>query len=167
MKLFKQLFASLEGESVQYMVAGGVALNLYGIERATADLDLIVNLERENLSRFVRVVEQLGLKPRVPVKLQDFIEPGNRKKWIEEKGMVVFSLFDPQNPFFVVDVFVTLPFAFDEVYGRRQELKLEDTVIHVVPIQELIAMKEESARSQDRADIFYLRKILEGWENGG
>jgi len=29
------------------MVAGGIAVNLYGIERATADIDIIVNLEKK------------------------------------------------------------------------------------------------------------------------
>jgi len=149
------------------MGARGVAVNLYGIERATADVDLIVKLERENLSRFVRITEKLGLKPRVPFKLRDFIEPENRDKWIQEKGMVVFSLFDEHNPFFVVDVFVDIPFDFDIVYKRREELKLEDTVVQVVLIEELIAMKEDSNRSQDKADIFYLRKILEDWKNDG
>ena len=149
------------------MVAGGVAVNLYGIERATADVDLVVKLARDNLSRFIRDIEKLGLKPRAPVKLRDFIEPGNREKWIKEKGMVVFSLIDTQNPFFVVDVFVTIPFNFDQVYDRREELKLEETVVHVVPIENLIAMKEESNRSQDKSDIFYLKKILEDWANDG
>jgi len=142
------------------MVAGGVAVNLYGIERATADVDLVVKLERENLSRFVRIIEKLGLKPRAPVKLRDFIEPENWDKWIQEKGMVVFSLFDEHNPFFVVDVFVNMPFDFDRVYKRREELKLEDTFVPVVPIEELIAMKEDSNRAQDKADIFYRRKSL-------
>ena len=39
------------------MVAGGVAVNLYGIERATAVIDLIVNMDKENVSKFVRTVE--------------------------------------------------------------------------------------------------------------
>ena len=31
------------------MVAGGIAVNLYGIERATADIDIVLKLEEKNL----------------------------------------------------------------------------------------------------------------------
>jgi hypothetical protein len=42
---FIALFDALNKNHVQYLVAGGVAVNLYGIERATADIDLVVYLE--------------------------------------------------------------------------------------------------------------------------
>ena len=139
------------------MVAGGIAVNLYGIERATADIDIIVNLEKKNLSQFIRVAKKLGLKPKVPVTLDDFTDSEKRKSWIEDKGMLVFSLYDTKNPFFLIDIFVEVPFDFDEVYKQRKKIKFEDTIIPVVPIKTLIEMKEKSGRPQDRADVFYLK----------
>ena len=44
-------------------------------------------------------------------------------------------------------------------------MKLEDTEIPVVPIKELIRMKERSNRPQDQADVFYLKKIRDEWKN--
>ena len=41
---FLDLFSSLNSNEVQYLVAGGWAVNLYGVERATGDLDLVVFL---------------------------------------------------------------------------------------------------------------------------
>ena len=49
MKLFENLFSSLNKESVKYLVAGGIAVNLYGIERATADIDIVLKLAQKNL----------------------------------------------------------------------------------------------------------------------
>lgn len=40
MRIFKKLFSQLNANHVRYLVAGGVAVNLYGIERATADIDI-------------------------------------------------------------------------------------------------------------------------------
>lgn len=148
-----------------YMVAGGIAVNLYGIERATADIDIILKLDEDNLLKFIEVAKKLGLKPKVPVKIEDFISPGKRKEWIINKGMTVFSLYDPKNPFFLLDIFVEIPFDFDEVYKQRKKIKFEETIIPVVPMKELIEMKEKSDRPQDRADVFYLKKILEGWKD--
>ena len=165
MELFKEFFSSLNQAFVRYMVAGGIAVNLYGIERATADLDLVLKLENENLLRFTGVAETLGLRPKIPVRLSDFIDPKKRELWIKEKGMKVFSLYDPKNSFFLIDIFTEIPFDFDEVYRQRNRIRLENIVIPVVPIKKLITMKEESDRPQDRADVFYLKKILNGWKD--
>jgi hypothetical protein len=165
MELFKKLFAFLNRGSVKYMVAGGIAVNLYGIERSTADIDIVLKLEKANVLRFIKLAKRLGLKPKVPVKLDDFVDPGKRDSWISEKGMTVFSLYDPKTPFFLIDIFVESPFDFDEVYRRRKKIRSEDTVIPVVPINELILMKEKSNRPQDRADVFYLRKIIKEWSD--
>jgi hypothetical protein len=147
------------------MVAGGIAVNLYGIERATADVDIIIKLVDTNLRNFVKAVKKLGLKPKIPVRLDDFLDAGKRKEWEKEKGMMVFSLYDVKNPFFLLDIFVEEPFDFDAVYKQRKIIKLEDAGIPVVPIEELIRMKEKSNRPQDQADIFYLKKIVGDWED--
>jgi hypothetical protein len=165
MELFKDLFSSLNQASIKYMVAGGIAVNLYGIERATADVDIVLELEKGNLSKFIRVAKKLGLKPKIPVKLEDFIDPEKRKSWRMDKGMMVFSLYDPKNPFFLIDIFTEIPFDFDEVYRQRNRISFENIVIPVVPIKKLIAMKEESDRPQDRADVFYLKKIMLRWKD--
>jgi hypothetical protein len=163
MDLFKTLFSSLNQGSIKYMVAGGIAVNLYGIERATADVDIVLQLAKRNLLKFIEVAEKLGLKPKIPVKLGDFIDPEKRKSWSMDKGMLVFSLYDPKNPFFLIDIFTEVPFDFDAVYKQRKKIKFENIFIPVVPIRELIAMKEKSGRPQDRADVFYLKKIMHEW----
>ena len=165
MELFRKLFASLNRGSVKYMIAGGVAVNLYGIERSTADIDIVLKLEKTNVLKFVKLAKRLGLKPKVPVKLDDFPDPEKRDSWISEKGMTVFGLYDPKTPFFLIDIFVESPFDFDEVYRRRKKIRSENEVIPIVPIQELILMKEKSNRPQDRADVFHLRKIMKDWKD--
>ena len=164
MQLFKNLFSSLNKESVKYMVAGGIAVNLYGIERATADIDIILKLDKKNLLKFVKVAKKLGLKPKLPLALDDFIDAERRKGWIVDKDMVVYSLYDAKNPFFLLDIFVEEPFDFDEVYEKRKKIEFENTIIPLVPIKVLIAMKEKSDRPQDKADTFYLKKIIEDWQ---
>lgn len=46
MRIFKKLFPQLEANHVRYLVAGGVAVNLYGIERSTADIEYIVQRQK-------------------------------------------------------------------------------------------------------------------------
>ena len=79
--------------------------------------------------------------------------------------MVVYSLYDAKNPFFLLDIFVEEPFNFDEVYEKRKKIEFENTIIPLVPIKVLIAMKEKSDRAQDKADVFYLKKIAKDWKH--
>ncbi|OGP73030.1 MAG: hypothetical protein A2V86_07075 [Deltaproteobacteria bacterium RBG_16_49_23] len=121
MELFRSLFFSLNKAAIKYLVAGGIAVNLYGIERATGDVDIVLQLEKRNLSKFIEVAQKLALKPKIPVKLEDFMDPEKRKSWRMDKGMMVFSLYDPKNPFFLIDIFTEIPFNFDKVYKKRKK----------------------------------------------
>ncbi|MBI5197746.1 MAG: nucleotidyl transferase AbiEii/AbiGii toxin family protein [Nitrospirae bacterium] len=162
---FLKLFSTLNRKKIRYLVAGGVAVNLYGIERATGDIDLVVHLEQSNLEKLVEVMKELGFKPKVPVKLEDFVRDEKREEWIREKEMKVFSVYDPRNPYFLLDIFVEEPFDFNKVYKERKKIKAGNLTIPVVPIKRLIEMKESVGRPQDIADVYYLKKIEREWEN--
>lgn len=44
------------------------------------------------------MMTDLGFRPRVPINATDFADEAKRKAWIEEKGMMVFTFINPQNP---------------------------------------------------------------------
>lgn len=164
MELFKNLFASLNQASVKYLVVGGVAVNLYGIQRATADLDIVLKLDDRNVKQFIRVAKRLGLRPKMPINIEDFADPQKREEWLHLKNMQVFSLYDEKKPFFLLDVFVEEPFNFDLAYGSKESFYLEDAEIPVVAISHLIEMKKGSGRPQDLADIYHLGRLLDEWQ---
>jgi hypothetical protein len=166
MNIFKDIFEELNQGGVKYMVAGGIAVNLYGIERATADLDIVVLLESENLVRFISIAQKLGLKPKIPVKLEDLFDHNKRTVWISNKGMRAFSLFDPKNPFFLIDILIQFNFDFDDIYSRKETVHFENTAIPLVPLGTLIEMKKGTGRPQDEADVFYLTQIREMMNSG-
>lgn len=139
---------------------GGIAVNLYGIQRATADMDLVIKMDRENISKFISFSKKAGLKPKNPVKLEDFANEQKRRAWQEDKGMIVFSLYDSRNSYFLIDVFLEEPFDFDKVYKKRKIVKFDKIPVNLVSIDELIKMKEKTKRPQDIADIHYLKKYL-------
>jgi hypothetical protein len=47
--LYEALFRGLHGAQVRYLIVGAVAVNLHGVPRMTADLDLMVELTDRNL----------------------------------------------------------------------------------------------------------------------
>ena len=46
---YLDLFRTLQEAGVRYVVVGGLALNLHGIERSTMDIDLAIALDDDNL----------------------------------------------------------------------------------------------------------------------
>jgi len=87
--------------------------------RLTVDLDIMLDLSRENVMKFLSVMEGLGYKPKVPVNAEDFADPETRKGWMEEKNMRVFSFINLEKPAHIIDVFVENPMDFEEAYGQK------------------------------------------------
>lgn len=58
----KALFESLNNKSVRYLLCGGLAVNLYGIPRMTADIDLIIDWDEKNVELFEDVLKENRFK---------------------------------------------------------------------------------------------------------
>jgi len=150
---YENVFRILEKNKIRYAVAGGVALVLHGVVRFTADLDLIVDLEPENLRRFVQAMTELGYRPRVPVKAEDFLDQAARNQWKQEKGMEVFSFVDPGQPITLIDVFIEEKIPFGEVMKDLVRITAKGITIPVVSLPHLKKLKKAAGRPQDLADI--------------
>ena len=156
---FERVFAALEARGVRYLVVGGVAVVLHGHPRFTADLDLVLALDPQNLASAIAALEGLGLRPRAPVWLADFANAEARQAWVSEKGMVVLSLWSPELPGTEVDLFASEPFPFAAAYSRALRADLGTTTVTVAGIDDLIALKRAAGRPQDLEDVSALLAI--------
>jgi len=156
---YEDLFKELNKCHVNYMVVGGVALVLHGLVRLTADLDLMVYLEKKNLLTFIQLMDKLGYKPKVPVKATSLIDPETRKMWMDEKNMKVFAFYHPKDPIALIDVFINEPIDYMKAKKNSIKIKSGNVAIPVISIDDLIKLKELSGRAQDIADISGLEEI--------
>jgi len=160
MALFEPLFKSLNDARVRYVVVGGLAVVLHGHARMTVDVDLVVDLDERQALKAIDALVKMGLQPRIPVDPKGFADRAIREGWVRDRGMQVFSMFDPSNPLRSVDLFVTHPVPFEELWARSVRFTLEHTSIHVASIPDLIHLKRLAGRMQDLADIEQLEAIL-------
>lgn len=159
--IYEELFREFELKGVRYLVVGGVAVNLYGYVRLTMDLDIMVDLSRENLSKIIDVMEKFGYTPRVPVSPHEFISTEKRDEWIKDKGAVVFTFINLQTPFKHLDIFLSNPINFEKAYLRRETINVLDIKIDIASLDDLIEMKKLAGRERDMEDIHHLEKIKE------
>lgn len=157
----EDVLAALGAAQVRYLVVGGVAVVLHGQLRTTADLDLVVQLNADNVERAVTALEGLGYRPRAPVPAKSLADPAIRKSWVEDKGLTVFSMWSSKRPTLEVDIFVEEPFDFDGAYQRGVRVLLDGTEAMVVSLEDLLSLKEQAGRPQDIADVEALRSIAQ------
>jgi predicted nucleotidyltransferase len=162
---FEKAFKALNDANLKYVVIGGVAVNLHGFSRATADLDIVISLCDAEISKFIKAVIEIGLAPRVPVKIEDFADASQRKEWVEQKNMKVFSVYHPNNPMEHIDVMIDSILEFEEIYGNRIEMQAGPITIPVASITDLIKLKQDAGRDRDLMDIKALRRIQKIKEN--
>lgn len=156
---YEDVFKALNKHNVRYVVVGGTAVNLHGVPRFTADLDIIIDLEENNVSRFAEAFKGIGFKPKIPVNLGDFASKENREKWINEKGAVVFSLHNMPRFDRTVDVFIKNPIKYVELDEAKLSLNVSGIEVPIVSIDHLIQLKKMANRKQDVSDIEALEKV--------
>jgi hypothetical protein len=150
---------SLNEAGVRYLVVGGVAVNAYGYERMTKDLDLVFALDRENVVCGLRALMKIGYNIRIPVTPEQFADPVLREQWRREKNMVVLQLWSETHLRTPIDVFVYEPFDFDREMAVAWRETVFGCVVPIVSYDTLLAMKQAAGRPQDLVDIEKLRKL--------
>ena len=160
MSLFEPLFDALNAAGVRYVIVGGVATVLHGHARLTADIDLVIDLAPDEARKAVETLTRLGFRARAPVEPLAFADAAIRRDWVEQKGMRVFSLWDPSNPMLEVDLFAEHPIDFEELWERAEVVKLTHVAVRIASIRDLIRVKRLAGRPQDLADIEALELIL-------
>jgi predicted nucleotidyltransferase len=159
MPFYAQVLETLSEAGVRYVVVGGVAVVMHGYLRMTQDIDIVVDLKRENALRAVDTLTAMGLRPFVPVDAREFADPAKRREWIDERNMKVFSMRDWKDPFLSVDLFVQEPVPFDELAARATEVAVGASKVLVAAIGDLIVMKRDAGRPRDLEDIEKLEEI--------
>jgi len=157
------ILATLNDAGVDYVIVGGLAVILHGYLRATADIDLVVGLAPDNCRRALKALAGIGFRPRLPVSIEDFADARTRAEWIEQRNMLVFQLWDPENPVRSLDLFVRDPIPFDQLFGEATEKDIDGIVVRIASIEHLVQMKQAAGRPRDLEDV---AKLLELRDQG-
>lgn len=150
---YLDLFRALQDSDVRYVVVGGLALNLHGVERATMDIDLAISLDEANLGRAVTALSGLDLIPAIPADWSDVVRPGQLDRWHDEKRMLALSLRKREGIAPSVDILTRPPVPFDQLFTNRIVKDIAGLRVCLASIDDLIALKRAAGRKIDLSDI--------------
>ncbi len=158
---YKAIFKELNELGIDYLVIGGLAVNLFGVPRLTYDIDLMIRLEKNNIKKLIVRLTEWGYKPKIPGDPMDFADESKRNVWVNEKGMKAFNFFSEDSPVGEIDIVIDSPIPYETLKERAVVILLQEVRIPVVSIHDLIELKIHSGRKQDLSDVEYLKLIME------
>lgn len=158
----REIIIQLADAKVDFVIGGGVACVLQGVERFTLDLDVAVNLATANLEKFIAVMTSQRLVPRVPVHPESLLDPSFRKLIVEEKNALVFTFIDLNDPRRQVDMFLRDDLSYAVLAEHCDIIELDGRNVAIASVGKLLEIKEsiDPPRDKDQLDIAALKRIL-------
>lgn len=154
------LIKELSEASVKYVVCGGVACVLQGVERTTYDLDIAVELNENNLKKVIKVAKKYKLIPRIPEPVENLLDENKRNEWIEKKNALVYTFVSERGPL-QMDIFLWYPKSLKELFKNADIINVKNLKVLVASIDDLIysKMQIKPLRDKDRIDIKELERL--------
>lgn len=145
-------------QKVKYVLVGGIAVNLLGSLRNTADMDILVEMSDNNLAKVVGILKKKGYHVKQPVDPMGLAEKETRNDWIKNKHMKAFNFYK-EDELKEVDIIIETPVSYEKAKRNISHIKSGNLAIPVISIDNLIKMKKNTGRMVDKLDIEQLKKI--------
>ncbi len=149
-----ELVEALRNARVRFAVAGGYAVALHGATRGTIDVDLVLALDRKQMRAAEKALLSLGLVSRLPVTADQVFD--FREEYIANRNLIAWNFYHPNDPGKLVDILIT----HDLRKLKTTQVRVGRSVIPILDIPSLIAVKKVANRPQDVADIRALERLL-------
>jgi hypothetical protein len=145
-----RVIASLNEAGVDYVVVGGVALNLHGLVRATEDLDVFVRPDPANVERLRDALKRVWDDPSIDeITAEDLC------------GDYPAVRYGPPEGELYLDILTRLGEATQFTDLEVEEKDVEGLVVRVATPRSLYRMKRGTVRAIDRADADALRAAFD------
>jgi hypothetical protein len=137
---FREFLQLLNSHGVRYLLVGGYAVGYYGYPRATADMDIWVATDAENVSNVIAALAEFGFTG---------IEPE-----LFEKEKQVLRMGVP--PLRIELLTGVSGIDFEACYPARTSAHLGEVEISLISLEDLKTNKVASGRYKDLNDLEHL-----------
>ena len=134
----KDVFESFQRHEVRYVVIGGIAAVLYGVPRATFDLDILVEATPENTRRLLDALLDAGMGTATLTNVDEILSNE-------------ITIFKDRIR---IDVQTSTPgLRFQDAWKRRKTMKYQGHSFYVISREDLISSKLAVGRDVDLEDV--------------
>ncbi len=138
-KDLREFIELLNSHDVRYLIVGGYAVAYYGHPRMTGDIDIFVDVSRENAAKMEAVLAAFGFASLGPSS-NDFLDPG-----------VIVQLGNPPNR---IDLITSISgVSFATAWEQRVCDQVEGLTLVFVGKADLLVNKAAAGRPKDLADL--------------
>jgi predicted nucleotidyltransferase len=143
---YKEMLECLSGERVRFLLVGAYALAVHGYPRATKDIDFFVRASPENASNLIKALTRFGA-PVSGISEADFAAEG-----------IVFQIGNSPRR---IDILTRISGVdFETAYAKKKTVSVDGLDVPVISVEDLIANKRATGRTQDLADVEKLESLL-------
>jgi predicted nucleotidyltransferase len=139
-KLIEKIAKEFEKHKIDYMIIGGQAVLIYGEPRLTKDIDITIGANIDKYWDILNIVQSLNLK----------ILPKEPYKFV--KDTMVLPLLDEKTGFRIDLIFSSSEYE-KEALKRVNKIKIGNTYVNYVSVEDLIIYKIISGRERDLEDL--------------
>jgi hypothetical protein len=134
----KGVFSSFQKHNVHYVVIGGIAAILYGVPRATFDLDVLIEASPENADKLLKALVEANLGTATLVSPEELLAHE-------------ITIFQDRVR---IDVQTSTPgLRFEDAWQHKATMEYKGQHFFVASKGDLISSKRASGREVDLEDI--------------
>jgi len=134
----KDVFASFQKHEVRYIVIGGIASVIYGVPRATFDLDILIDATPENTQHLIDALLGAGMGTAELTNVNEILS----------NEITIFK--DRVR----IDVQTSTPgLTFQDAWAHRNTLEYQGQSFYVASREDLISSKKAAGRVVDLDDV--------------
>ena len=156
--LYEDILREFQRQKVRYIIVGGIAVNLLGLFRNTADLDILVEMTDVNLAKVVTILKKKGYRVKQPVDPMGIADKKTRNDWIKNKHMKAFNFYKEEE-LKEVDIIIETPVPYANARKNVKRISGGGLTLPVVSLKDLIRMKKNTGRDIDKMDIEQLKTV--------
>jgi predicted nucleotidyltransferase len=137
---FREFLQLLNSHKVRYLLVGGYAVGYYGYPRATADMDVWMATDVENVGKVLAVLAEFGFAE---------IDP---ELFAKEKQVLRMGV----PPLRIELLTGVSGVEFEDCYSQRTLVKLGEVEVSLISLEDLKTNKAASGRYKDLNDLEHL-----------
>lgn len=142
---FREFLSSLKKHGVKFVVVGAHALAAHGVQRWTADIDVLLEPSEANAERLAIVLRDFGWQQLAEVAAGHFSKPDRMARL--GRSPVQIDLLTSVSGL-----------SFRDAWAGHIETTIDGVDVAVLGLSEFLTTKRAAGRPKDRMDIELLRE---------